>query len=430
MKVPKGFAHAIKTIIGSGLASAALLASNVVLARNLPAGIYGDYATASTLINGGMFVATFGITQLLLQEFGRKRGFTANFAQGAQTLQAASTIISCIAIVAIANALHLSTDAKSLTTLLLPMLVAQAVGEIASTYFQFSEQLWLSGGWVAILNLLRMGCVFIFVSGTRDIRVLAYMQVIVAIVFSAASIFLIFKMFSDYTVSNQTLRGRGFLSSLKCVFIFSSPYAIANVMFYAISQLPIVIFSAVAGSKQAAAYSVAYLVLSTMYFVPQTLMVRYLMLKYHALVSTDRRNVGVLYRRGTVWAIAAGVTLIIPGYLLAPFAVTHVFGNKYSESIKLLEIMMICVPLRFVTVNLAALVVSGVSIWHKNFADLVGGAFAIGCFSILIWHYGATGGAYAAVLTECVTLFLHLYLVERFFYGRGILYILRLARRR
>ncbi len=65
-----------RVVFGSGLASVLLLASNIVLARVLSPTSYGDYMTAFTLCNGGMFLATFGLPQLLLQEHGRKGVFS------------------------------------------------------------------------------------------------------------------------------------------------------------------------------------------------------------------------------------------------------------------------------------------------------------------------------------------------------------------
>lgn len=425
MKVAGGLVQAAKIVFGSGIASVFLLASNIILARALSPVSYGDYTTAFTLSNGGMFIATFGLGQLMAQEYGRRQHFTSEFARTALFVQLITTIVACLGIVILSCLLALTSQARLLTLLLLPVLIAQATGEIASVYFQVTKQLWMSGGWMAVLNFLRLICSVLFIFTTQNIYVLPLYQAIAAVMFSAVSIYIIFRMFARYSATVEQISQPSFWDSARRVFTDASPYAVANVMFFAMSQLPIVLFAAMAGSRQAAIYGVAYLVLSSMYFVPQALMVRYLLLRYHAIVADDKRNADSLYRQGSGLAFAAGLAMAVPCYFLVPLIVTHVFGSKYDESIHLLRIMMVCVPLRFVTINLAAVMVSAVSIWRKNFADLAGGGFAIICFPLLISRYGATGGAYAAVMTEVVVLFAHYYLVERYLYERNLAAIVR-----
>ena len=76
--------------------------------------------------------------------------------------------------------------------------------------------------------------------------------------------------------------------------------------------------------------------------------------------------------------------------------------------------MLACLPLRFMTVNVSAIVISGASVWYKNYADIASGAFAAVIFSVLISRYGQVGGAYAAVLAEMMFLASHFYVAEKY----------------
>lgn len=417
MKLANGLLRAGQVVFGSGLASAFILSSNIVLARALTPTAYGDYITAFTLTNGGMFIAVFGITQLLLQEYGRKRFYGKSFVRSVLTVQLAATALSCIGIVAIVFVLHLSYEARILTLLLLPILVAQAAGDISSVYFQLTQQRWLTGGWIAILNFLRFAAALLFVLSSRSIYMLPLYQSFFGTIFTIASVYLILRMFTIYSpVHDDEIP---FWRGIKTILADAGPYAISSLMYFSVAQLPLVLFALIAGSQQVANYGVAFLIISTFYFVPQTLMTRYLLLKYHTIATADRKSLNRLYRDGSGLAFAAGLALALPAFFLIPALIHLLFGTKYDESIHLVRIMLICIPLRFLTVNLSAIVVSGVSIWHKNFADLASGGFAVICYLLLIFLDPRVGGAYAAVLTEVVMLSAHYYVIERYLYRRN-----------
>ena len=56
--------HGTKALLGGGVASAHLLANNALLARDMAPHLHGDFVTAATLCNGGMFAAVFGMSFL------------------------------------------------------------------------------------------------------------------------------------------------------------------------------------------------------------------------------------------------------------------------------------------------------------------------------------------------------------------------------
>jgi O-antigen/teichoic acid export membrane protein len=411
MNILKELTRAFHIVMGSGLASVFLLASNTILARVLPAETYGNYTIAFTLTNGGMFLAVFGLTQLLLQEYGRNQSFTAGFVRSALFIQLAVTLLSCLGLALVAFVIHVSHQARLLTLVLLPVLVAQATGDIASVYFQIQRIHWLSGGWIAILNFLRLICSLLFIFTSSNIYVLAFYQAVISLFYVSASVVLTLRMYRQNCADSPPA---GFADATKRVFREASPYAISSVMFYAVAQLPLVLIGTLTGSAGTAIYGVAFLIMQAFYFVPQTLMVRYLLMKYHVIATTNRAGLSRILSRGTLLAGIAGAAIALPAYLAIPPIVTLVFGSKYAVTIGLVQIMLICVPIRFMTVNLAAVIVSGVSIWHKNYADLASGLFSVVCYLLLVSHDPVRGGAYAAVLTELVVLAAHYVLIDHY----------------
>ena len=414
MDLVRNTVNAFKVVAGSGLASAFLIGANVLLARGLQPPVYGDYVTAFTLSNGGMFIAVYGMSQLMVQEFGRNKEFTPRFVRGAQVFMALCTVVACLVSAAAACSIGISPRVRDLTLLLLPVLVAQAAAEISSVYFQILNKPWLTGGWVAVLNLWRLIACVLFLRLSANIYKLPLYQSGGAIVFSGVAIWLTYRMLHNHMGPKHEGAGYTMAYALREVAKEASPYAIAGLMYYATSQLPLLLFAAIAGPRETASYSIAYQLLSTLYFVPQMLMVRSLMMRYHTMATSEPERLHWLYREGSKWIGLAGLCMAAICFVAIPFVIHSVFGDKYNQSIPIAQIMLICLPLRFMTVNVAAVVVAGVSIWYKNFADIASGVFAVIVFSILIHLYGRIGGAIAAVLVECMYLGSHIFLVEKF----------------
>lgn len=414
MNIARNLFNTFKIIAGSGLASMFLLGSNILLARHLQPGAYGDYATAYTLNNGGMFIAVFGITQLMTQEYGRHNHFTPSFVTGTLIFLPACVIAACVIISIAALNIGISPQARDITLLLLPVLVAQAVADVSAVYFQIVKFPWLTGGWIAVLNFWRLIACAWFTLSAQNIHSLPISQSVGSTVFSIVAIWLIWHMLRKHSDPPKQNSIRATISAVRSVAKESTPYAVAGIMYYATSQLPLVLFATIAGPQATATYSVAYLIMSTFYFIPQMLMVRSLMMKYHRIATHEPEKMKFIYRQGTKLAGIGGAILALGCAFIIPFSIRHIFGNKYDASILITQIMLICLPLRFMTVNVAAVVVAGVSIWYKNFADIISGAFAVIVFSVLIHIYGTMGGAVAAVLAEMMYLGLHIYLVERF----------------
>ena len=409
------FGRMARVVFGSGMASVFLLASNIILARVLAPASYGDYMTAFTLCNGGMFLATFGLPQLLLQEHGRRGIFSADFSRAAILIQAIAAALSSFVVVSAVFLLNFSDTARMMTVLLVPVLVAQATGDVASVYFQLKGSAWLTGGWLSVLNGFRLAAVLAFLGFHEPLSGLPLNQSVAAIAFAVISLKVVRKMYREF--SSGRAGGASLLSSSRAVLLSSFPYAVSNIMFYAVSQLPLVLIALVSGSRTTALYGVSFLILQTFYFVPQTLMIRLLMLKYHQAAVQYPQRLLHYYRRGTFYAAIAGAALAVPAFFLLPPLVNHVFGSKYSDAIALAQIMLVCVPIRFMTVNVAAVVVSGVSIWHKNGADLLGGLFAVLAYWILAKNNPHDGPAVAAIASELVVLAAHVWLVHRYLFN-------------
>jgi O-antigen/teichoic acid export membrane protein len=153
------------------------------------------------------------------------------------------------------------------------------------------------------------------------------------------------------------------------------------------------------------------------YLIPTTIYQKFLLSKLHRWAAHDTDKFWKAFRYGSMAMLALGILVGGALVVVSPWVVPMIFGDKYQQVARVLMVLAICVPARFLcTVMTTALLNekhTRYRVGATGFNALVVVVFNV----ILIPRYHVMGAAFATVLGELSSL-LSMYLGVRRFHSR------------
>jgi O-antigen/teichoic acid export membrane protein len=195
-------------------------------------------------------------------------------------------------------------------------------------------------------------------------------------------------------------------------------FGLSAVLYPVFFQISTVLVKYFDGNVQAGIFGIALAVMTAIYLIPSTVFQKYLLSKQHRWAVHDPKKFWLVYRRGNVAMLVAGVVLGALVAVLARWAVPLAFGDKYQAVVPVLMVLAWCVPIRFMSTGVGSALLSERHMRYRVFAMGLSALVVIGLNVMLIPAHHEIGAAIATVVGESVLL-LALYGGVRLFHPPG-----------
>jgi O-antigen/teichoic acid export membrane protein len=179
-------------------------------------------------------------------------------------------------------------------------------------------------------------------------------------------------------------------------------------------QISTVLLKYLTNDTQAGLYGIALAVMMAIYLIPVTIYQKFLLAKLHRWAAHDKPKFWMVYRKGNLLMFALGLAIGIFLVALTPWLVPLVFGHQYQAVVKILMLLAICVPIRFLAVSMGSVLLTEDHMRYRVYAMGAAATVVIGLDVLLIPRYSALGAAAGTVIGECMLLIVTYYCVRRF----------------
>ena len=205
--------------------------------------------------------------------------------------------------------------------------------------------------------------------------------------------------------------------SIKKVIRHAWPFAIGSVFSLIYMQSDIFMLSALYDTESTGLYGIAFSLIACVYLLPTAIFNQFLLPRYHRWAVYDRYRFLQAYRLGNGYMILVGLIVMLLLAWLAPYMVQCFFGVKYAEAGKVVRLLALSVPFRYVASSIGNCLVTQNHIRCKIRYQLIVALLHVGFNLLLIPRYGMYGAAVATVTSEMMLCALYLMGVWKHIFG-------------
>ena len=191
-------------------------------------------------------------------------------------------------------------------------------------------------------------------------------------------------------------------------------YGVVAVLYPIFFQISTVLLKYLTNDTQAGLYGIALAVMMAIYLIPVTIYQKFLLAKLHRWAAHDKPKFWMVYRKGNLSMFALGLAISISLVVLTPWLVPLVFGHQYQGVVKILMVLALCVPIRFLAVSMGSVLLTEDHMRYRVYAMGVAAAVVVGLDLLLIPRFSALGAAVGTAIGECMLLLVTWYCVRRF----------------
>lgn len=409
--------------IATALGAALAFVAQALLAREMGPSEYGLFASSLATVTMLSPLAGFGLPQYWLQVYGVE-GWGANrWLRPSLRFIASSTLVTMAMIVAWAfvGAPH---DARPMLLLLLPVVFGLQAGNLVSSQLRMEERhrdlaLWqlTTPGSRALVAMLLLA-----IPSLSGRFVAAGFSVISIGVALMALPRLQAMMRGGILLHGHGPRPAGTMTqpspSVARLLSQAWAYGLEASLYPIFFSISTVLLKYLNGNAQAGMFGIALGVMTAIYLIPATLYQKFLLSKLHRWAAHDEQKFWTVYRYGNIAMLASGIMvgLVLAG--VAPWLVPILFGEKYRPVVKLLAVLALCVPLRFLTTGIASALLNERHMRYRVFAMGTSALMVVLLNVRLIPMYHEMGAVIATVIGEA-TMLLALYAGVRYFHANG-----------
>ncbi|GLQ51928.1 lipopolysaccharide biosynthesis protein [Dyella flava] len=409
----------IATAVGALLA----FVTQALLAREMGPTEFGLFASSLATVTMLSPLAGFGLPQYWLQAYGVE-GWGANrWLRPSLRFVTASTLLTMLTIVvwALAGA---PADARPMLLLLLPVVLGLLAVNLIGSQLRLEERHQALALWqlttpgsrvlVAVLLLLIPSLSGQFVAAGFGLIscVVAVLAVPRLLAMLRGGIALHGHGPRPDAPLMQAAPGVGYLLSQ------SWAYGLEAALYPIFYQISTVLLKYLNGNAQAGIFGIALGIMTAIYLIPSTLYQKFLLSKLHRWAAHDQHKFWLVYRHGNIAMLVSGILVGLALTGVAPWLVPILFGEKYRPVVKLLAVLALCVPLRFLTTGVGSALLNERHMRYRVFAMGMSALVAVVLNAVLIPGYHEMGAAMATVIGEA-TLLLSLYAGVRHYHANG-----------
>jgi len=417
------FILTLSTFSGAALT----FATQVFLARVLPQSEFGEFFAALSLVTLIAPLGGFGAGAFMLKVFGEEGWAAIRWLRPLLNF----TIFSCfIALLIICNWALLFEDSQLNSRILYFLsliIIAQVTLEHSSAIFQIEGKYEKLAMLQFLPHAMRFLLIFLVWLACRD-EINALMTAGIYSLTAIITIAIGWTVTKRATQGNIALIGhtqynkssvyRSIPSAIN-TFKQSWPFGLAGISHLIYFQSNIVIVQYMLGNELAGQYSIAMTIMTAVYLFPGIIYQKILLVKIHIWANHDKEKLITAYRFGNAVMLATGITISLTLMIIAPHIISFLFGDTFSTTIKILGILALSVPLRFVASNVGSVLVTKNNIKKKVHCMSVVAIMNIGMNIIFTSEYGVVGTAYSSVLTEAFLVCAYLWAAKKFVFSKS-----------
>jgi O-antigen/teichoic acid export membrane protein len=169
-------------------------------------------------------------------------------------------------------------------------------------------------------------------------------------------------------------------------------------------QISTVLLKYLDGNVQAGIFGIALGVMTAIYLIPSTLYQKFLLSMLHRWAVHDQQKFWRVYRHGIVAMLASGVLVGLALAGVAPWLVPLIFGEKFRPVVKVLAVLAVCVPIRFLSTAVSSALLNEQHMRYRVLAMGSSAVVVVAANVLLIPRYHEIGAAMATVVGEATLL--------------------------
>lgn len=425
-RIPRGWRRAlgaisilwISTAIGAGLA----FLTQALLARKLGPAEFGLFASSLATVTMVSPLAGFGLPQYWLQVYGVEGWQGNRWLRPSLRFITGSTLLTLSLVVAW-SFMGAPADAQSILLLLLPVVMGILAASLISSQLRLEERHYALALWQLTTPGSRMlVAVLLLWVPSLDGRFVAIGFSFISLVVAALALPSLLAMMRG----GIRLHGHGPppsapmagpIPSVARLWSQAWAYGMEATLYPIFFQISTVLLKYLNGNAQAGIFGIALGIMTAIYLIPATVYQKFLLSKLHRWAAHDPQKFWKVYRHGNIAMLASGIMVGALLIAVAPWVVPMIFGEKYRPVVRVLAILAVCVPVRFLSTAVSSALLNEKHMRYRVLAMGLSAVIVIAFNAMLIPRYHEAGAAVATVIGEA-SLLLALYLGVRRFHAR------------
>ncbi|MFZ7110778.1 MAG: oligosaccharide flippase family protein [Desulfatiglandales bacterium] len=420
--------HSISFLWLGGLVAGLLsFLTQIILARYLSLGDYGAFSAAYRLICILAPVAGFGVGAYWLRRFGKEGIEGRRWLNPSFKLVAVTTCSAIGIILGVGSVAGFDEDVRILIHRLAPVVLFWASTELVRARFQLEARYRTLALWDTLFSLTGLVVACLLVLSRKGLYFLSAGYATGALAIAVLGGMILYRMAAGpFSPAGHPAAGGTDVERFRNVPTVAAvlkgtlPFALDGIFYMVYFQIGVVMVGWFDGSSSAGMYNVAITILSAVYLLPGVVYQKFLIPKIQRWAEHDRGRLIEVYSFGNGAMFLCGLFFMLCVLISVWTVVPWFFGPRYAESGRILLVLCIAVPIRFLSANVGSTLVTGEHMRRKNLYQGVGALLNILLNLFLIPMLGFYGAALSAVLTEGLILALYASGVRNHVLGPGV----------
>ncbi|MBD9478922.1 polysaccharide biosynthesis C-terminal domain-containing protein [Pseudoxanthomonas sp. PXM02] len=393
--------------LATAAGAAMVFLTQVLLARHFGPAQYGLFASSLATVSLVAPLAGFGLSQFRLKAHGAEGWAAERWQPASARFIVVTSALAVGGVVAWALAgPPVDAETRYMLLVLAPFVLGLLAVEQTGSKLRLEERHAALAGWQLLVPAGRLAIALLAVAGlSLSIHAVAWGHAALA----ALVLVLALPQWRAMQRGDWTLKGHGPRNAAlshdiarpdaRTLLRHAWPYGVAAVLYPVFFQIGTVLLKYLHGDAEAGVFGIALAVMTAIYLFPTTVYQKFLLARLHRWAVHDRARFRQVYRLGCVGMLASGVAV---GLLLAALSghAVQVFGDRYAGLQPLLMLLAVCVPVRFLSTAVGAVLLTEGQMLYRVGAMLVAAVAAILLNLLLIPSHGAMGAAFATLAAE------------------------------
>ena len=408
-RLPQGWRRALGAIsvlwIATALGAALAFLTQALLARELGPAEYGLFASSLATVTMVTPLAGFGLPQYWLQVYGVEGWQGNRWLTPSLRFIAGSTVLT-LSLVVMWSLIGAPSDARPILLLLLPVVLGMLAASLISSQLRLEERHYALALWQLTTPGSRMlVAVLLLLIPSLDGRFVAIGFSLISLVVAALALPRLMAMMRG----GIQLHGHGEQPaapmagpspSVARLWSQAWAYGLEATLYPIFFQISTVLLKYLNGNTQAGIFGIALGVMTAIYLIPSTVYQKFLLSKLHRWAVHDTGKFWRVYRHGAIAMLASGVFVALALVVIAPWLVPIVFGEKYKPVVRVLTVLAVCVPVRFLSTAVSSALLNEQHMRYRVLAMGLSAVMVVVFNVMLIPRYHEMGAAIATVAGE------------------------------
>ena len=424
-----GWKRALKIVamlgVGTALGAVFVFLTQTLLARELGPTDYGLFASSLATVTMIAPLAGFGLNQFRLRVYGVEGWGAHRWIATSLRFTTGTTLLALAIIVGWAFVIAPDADTRFALLVMAPVVLQLLAIELLTNKYRLEDRYARMASWQLWVPASRLVvAVALLLVPHLSGRFVAISYAVIAMATVAWAVPQLGAMLRD----EMALKGHGPRPQrhaevpsppVRDLWRQAWPYGVVAVLYPVFFQVSTILLKYLGSDAQAGIWAIALAVMMGIYLIPATIYHKFLFAKLHRWAAHDQPKFWLVYKRSNVGMFAMGVAIALAMILVAPFVVPVVFGEAFGKVTRILFVLALCVPIRFLSTSMGAALLTDDHIRYRVWAMAWATGVAIALNAALIPTFGEEGAAWATVVGEAVLLAGTWHGVRRFVRAKG-----------